>query len=138
MSRAYIPIPLRRLVIIRARGRCEFCRLHSDDSEFSHEVDHFIAIKHGGLTIAENLVFTCLKCNRRKGSDLTAIDPIDQVIVPLFNPRTQNWDEHFALVGPYFVGLTQTGRATVALLQLNDPVRVNRRKILITAGRFPD
>ena len=137
MSRVYIPTHLRRLVIVRAQERCEFCRLHRDDSEFSHEVDHFIARKHGGLTIAENLVLTCLKCNRRKGSDLTAIDPIDHVIVPIFNPRTQNWSDHFSLVGPYFIGLTQTGRATVTLLQLNDATQVRRREILIAAGRFP-
>jgi hypothetical protein len=32
-----------------------------------------------------------------KGPNLTAIDPRTQRIVPLFNPRTQDWVEHFML-----------------------------------------
>lgn len=137
MPRIHIAAPLRRLVIERAKGRCEYCLLHKDDAEFTHEIDHLVAIKHGGLTEQENLVFACLKCNRYKGSDLAAIDPIDRILVPLFNPRAQIWSEHFTIAGAYLIGQTQTGRATVALLRLNDPARIRRRLALIEAGRFP-
>ena len=137
MSRFHIPAQLRRLGIGRAQGCCEYCLLPQEDADFPHEVDHVVALKHGGLTVSENLALACLKCNRYKGSDLTAIDPVDGVIVPLFNPRTQVWDEHFALDGALMIGLTQTGRATVALLRMNDPVRVNQRQQLMEAGRYP-
>jgi hypothetical protein len=103
----------------------------------SNTIDHLIALKHGGLTILLNLVYACLKCNRKKGSDLSAIDPIDSVLVPLFNPRMQNWSEHFTLAGAFIVGQTQTGRATVNLLQLNEETRLERRRALMMAGRYP-
>ena len=115
MPRAYISVQLRRLVIERARECCEYCLLHQADAAYPHEFDHLIAIKHGGLTILMNLVYACLKCNRKKGSDLSVIDPIDKIPVLLFNPRTQEWTEHFTLAGAFIVGQTQTGRATVNL-----------------------
>jgi hypothetical protein len=37
------------------------------------------------------------------------------MIVPLFNPRTQAWNDHFELAnGVEISGRTATGRATVA------------------------
>ncbi len=137
MSRIRIPTRLRRQVIKRARECCEYCLLHQDYAESTHQIDHLIALKHGGSTVSGNLALACLNCNRFKGSDLTAIDPVDGVIVPLFNPRTQSWNEHFELAGGYLVGLTQTGRGTTALLRFNDEVRVNQRRILIEAGNYP-
>jgi hypothetical protein len=68
---------------------------------------------------------------------LTAIDPVNGAITPLFNPRSQAWQEHFALEGPRIVGLTAIGRATVALLRLNAPRRVMQRQLLMRVGRYP-
>jgi len=137
MSRIHIPDALRRFVIERAGGRCEYCLLHEDDVPFSHHVDHVIPLKHSGQTVSDNLALACLECNHHKGSDLTAIDPVDGAIVPLFNPRSQAWEEHFAIEGARIIGLTPLGRATVVLLRLNDRVRVLQRQFLIDAGRYP-
>lgn len=133
----HIPAPLRYQVIERAARCCEFCLIDQDDVPQQHEIDHLIARKHGGQTIAENLALTCLPCNRHKGADLTAIDPDTKNVAPLFNPRVQLWSEHFALIGARIVGLTSTGRATVALLRFNLPVRVDNRRLLIEKGRYP-
>lgn len=95
----YIPDTLRHLVEQRANSCCEYCLLHSDDNGFPHEVDHVIAEKHRGETIERNMCFCCLECNRHKGSDLASLDPLDDVLTPLFNPRTQNWNDHFRLEG---------------------------------------
>ncbi|MDF5731244.1 MAG: HNH endonuclease signature motif containing protein [Rhizonema sp. PD38] len=43
-----------KLVIKRLFGRCEYCLIHQYFSIYTHEVDHIIAVKHGGETIAEN------------------------------------------------------------------------------------
>ena len=137
MSDISIPIAIRMWVIERAKERCEYCLIHQNYSPYAHEIDHFIARKHGGTNEPENLALACLPCNRRKGSDLTAIDPVSQQIVPLFNPRKQNWAEHFALEGAYIVGKTETGRATVFLLALNAPARVVKRQLLIVEGSYP-
>ena len=132
-----LSVTLRRLVVKRAGDRCEFCLIHQDDVPQQHEIDHLVARKHGGQTVAENLALTCLPCNRYKGSDQTAIDPETQQLVPLFNPRVQSWADHFMLMDARIIGLTPMGRATVSLLRLNLPTRVDIRRLLIEKGRYP-
>jgi HNH endonuclease len=133
----YISDALRRLVYERAEGRCEYCRLHSEDAHFPHEVDHIDAEKHGGRTDESNLGLSCFTCNRRKGSDLTSIDPETQEVVRLFHPRRNRWADHFELDGPYIRPLTVQGRVTVRLLQMNSSERLLEREVLIRAGRYP-
>ncbi len=135
MSRPHIPPTLRRFVTERARNRCEYCLVHQDDRPESHHVDHLVALKHGGQTMSENLALACATCNYYKGSDVASIDPFESAIVPLFNPRVQEWNDHFQLVGAVIVGLTPTARATIELLRLNDNERLAMRQALIDAGR---
>ena len=119
---------LRRLVEERANHRCEYCLLPAGVAFFSHEVDHVIAEKHGGATDADNLAFTCWRCNRHKGTDLGSFNPQTKAFSFLFNPRTQNWAEHFIIENFRFVGLTPEGRTTVNLLQLNSDERLAERQ----------
>lgn len=137
MTSSFIPTELRRLVIERASECCEYCRIHQDFSIYSHEVDHIIAIKHGGQTRADNLALSCLSCNRYKGSDLASIDPVNEEIVPLFNPRRLLWDEHFVINGARIEGITQIGQVTARLLKLNAPNRIVERQVLIDRGQYP-
>ncbi|MCL4267437.1 MAG: HNH endonuclease [Anaerolineae bacterium] len=132
-----IPAELRQFVQERAAGRCEYCRIHQDTSTYNHEIDHIVARKHGGQSIAENLALACLPCNRRKGSDLTTIDPVTGIVVPLFNPRVQRWEDHFVLSGAVINGLTPIGRGTVFLLALNMADRLARRTTLVLEGLYP-
>jgi 5-methylcytosine-specific restriction endonuclease McrA len=71
----YVPAAMRREVIKRAGNRCEYCQLPTEVAFYPHEVDHVIAEKHGGATDIDNLAFSCWRCNRHKGSDLTSFDP---------------------------------------------------------------
>ena len=137
MPRPRIPIRLRRLVLQRAGQRCEYCLLHQDDRPESHEVDHILALKHRGLTVSENLALACARCNNNKGSDLSSTDPLTGGIVLLFHPRTQRWRDHFVAENERINGLTATGRATVELLRLNDPLQIEQRKVSIAAGQYP-
>ena len=137
MTSSLIPAELRRLVIERASGHCEYCLIHQDVSIYSHEVDHIIALKHAGQTRADNLALSCLSCNRYKGSDLATIGPINDETVPLFNPRRQVWDEHFLLNDARIEGITQIGQATSRLLKLNAPNRILERQVLINQRRYP-
>ena len=136
MPRTYLPVTLRASVIARAEGRCEYCLIHQDDTLFSHHIDHFIPLKHGGQSVSENLVLSCPECNRYKGSDLSAIDPVRKAITPLFNPRVQVWVVHFTLEKFRIVGKTPEGRATVQLLRLNAAERLVQRQLLIRVGRY--
>ena len=66
---------LRELVRSRAAGFCEYCRISERFTLAEHEIDHVIALKHGGQTVAGNLALCCVVCNRFKGSDIASIDP---------------------------------------------------------------
>src|SRR6516162_3337898 len=112
MSRTHIPAELRRSVRLRARDCCEYCLIPESMTLAAHEIDHVIAEKHGGPTDADNLALACALCNGFKGSDLASIDVDSGAIEPL----------------------STGGRATVRLLQLNHPHRVEERILLVTAG----
>jgi hypothetical protein len=46
----------------------------------------------------------------------------------LFNPRTDDWQEHFTMEGFVIVGRTTVGRATVDALRMNRPLLVAIRE----------
>ena len=99
--------------------------------------DHIIDQKHGGATLHGNLAWACFDCNRFKGSDIASKDPLTDELVPLFDPRTQHWHDHFDLRQGRIRGLTAIGRATERLLKLNLPKRVEVREVLASVGRYP-
>jgi hypothetical protein len=132
-----VPDALRRLVIDRANGCCEYCLLSQEDSFLPHEVDHIIAEKHQGTTIEDNLCLSCIDCNRHKGSDISSIDPDTGELTPLFHPRYDRWDDHFRLEGARIVPLTPAGRVTEYLLQMNSPEQLDKRAALIDLHRYP-
>ena len=135
---AYIPEELRKWVIERAGGRCEYCYIHQSDGLYPHEVDHIIPQKHRGRTVADNLCFSCLDCNRNKGSDFASFDPKTDEVNRLFDPRQDQWEDHFQLESAYIRPLTATGRVTEFVLKLNDEHRIRARIVLIATGRYPD
>src|SRR5947209_5981536 len=84
-------------VFERAHGVCEYCGVAIDDTYFGGEIDHVRSRKHGGSDEIANLALACQPCNRAKGTDLASIDDLTQKLTPLFNPRINNWSDHFAL-----------------------------------------
>jgi 5-methylcytosine-specific restriction endonuclease McrA len=72
---SYVPAALRRLVIERAGGRCEYCLYPQQASFLTFEVEHIISEKHDGPTESDNLALACPFCNSHKGTDLGALDP---------------------------------------------------------------
>lgn len=134
MPQNYVPVELRQLTRDRALARCEYCLLPDEFAFFPHQIDHVVAQKHGGATEQENLAWACVLCNIHKGSDLTSIDPKTGQLERLFNPREDNWQEHFRWVVARIEPLTSIGRVTERLLQLNMPARLEERLPLVTAG----
>jgi hypothetical protein len=133
----YILEALRRLVIDRAKNCCEYWLLPQDAKLFSFEIDHIVAEKHRGNTSEDNLCLACIDCNRHKGSDFASFDENSEDIARLFNPRRDQWRDHFKFDGATIKPLTATGRVTVFLLQLNDEQRIDERTMLIAANRYP-
>ena len=120
---------LRSQVRERAGGKCEYCLIPEVQSLVGHEIDHIVALKHGGQTAMENLALCCTICNKHKGSDLASIDPGTGELQPLFHPRQDRWLDHFDLQHGEIVPLTAAGRATVRLLRLNRPERIQERRM---------
>jgi hypothetical protein len=103
------------------------------------QVDHIIPEKLDGATSEENLCLACPSCNRSKWKHDHAPDPVSKQILPLFNPNTQDWFEHFRWSedGTIIIGLTPCGRATVFALQLNNPYMVRAREFWVKANEHP-
>jgi HNH endonuclease len=103
------------------------------------EYEHLYPEARGGVTVRENLWLACTRCNDFKGDRTDAVDPQTGETVPLFNPRTQSWTEHFSwsLDGTLIIGLTQIGRATVVALRLNNEFIVVARRFWVEAGWWP-
>ncbi len=94
MSR-YISDTLRDFVANRAAFRCEYCRIHAQNSFFAFHIDHIVSLKHGGETSSDNLAYTCQICNLSKGSDIATFLEKPSIPIRFFNPRTDNWNDHF-------------------------------------------
>ena len=86
-----------------------------------------------------NLALACRACNSHKGTAIDASDPESSVGVPLFNPRTQRWDEHFRLdlMTAEIEGLTAIGRATVRRLAMNTQQSIRARRTWISYLLLP-
>jgi hypothetical protein len=125
---------LRSQVFERARGRCEYCRLHQRHQALvSFHVEHIIARQHGGEDLLDNLALACHRCNLRKGTNLTGLDPETRALTRLFHPHEDAWSQHFTFRDGRIIGLTAIGRATTSLLQMNTPDRVELRLELFRA-----
>jgi len=132
-----IPAGLRRLVVFRAGNRCEYCGLAQEGQEATFHIDHIVPRAAGGTTTTGNLALACVSCSLRKESRRSGVDPRTKRTIPLFNPRRQLWANHFRWEVFTVVGLTPTGRATVATLRLNRPLILAIRAEEAVRGRHP-
>jgi hypothetical protein len=123
----YVPAALRKQVSLRASYVCEYCLLPEIDSYYGFEIDHIISLKHGGRSMAPNLVYSCPDCNRNKGSDLASIDWNTNQIVRFFNPRIDLWNEHFRFVGGLIEPITVIGKVTATIFKFNEGERPDER-----------
>jgi len=129
---------LREQVRERANDCCEYCRLSQTFSTLPHELDHIRARKHGGATSPENLCWACAYCNAAKGPNQSGYDPVTDELVTLFNPRSQAWADHFQWEGTTLVGKTSAARATIDVLRINAPERIEHRRLLTLASVLPE
>ncbi|NOT63345.1 MAG: HNH endonuclease [Acidobacteria bacterium] len=139
MSQIYIPAAIRRAVQAASNGQCAYCRSQPSNSGIPLHFEHILALALGGLNIFANLCLACSPCNLHKGVLTHGLDPLTEMMMPLFHPRQQKWNEHFTWdeSGTLIVGLTPTGRATINALQLNNDLLVVARSTWVRAGTHP-
>ncbi len=125
-----------RRVHTRAGFLCEYCQTSQHITGQAMHVDH---IHPDGDDDLSNLCLACGNCNLSKARATSAVDPETNERVPLFNPRTQTWSEHFEWMpdGTVLRGLTAVGRATIERLRINQERVVDARAIWVFSGLHP-
>jgi len=139
MPSNYIADGVRKIVATRAQNRCEYCQCSADFATETFAVEHITPRSLGGDNTLENLAWSCMGCNSYKAAKIKAIDPLTDELTPIFNPRQQNWYEHFAWSqdASEMIGQTPTGRASIRTLRLNRRGLVNLRLLLTPTGKHP-
>ena len=134
----------RNLVRSRANFLCEYCHSAEESSSTLFTIDHILPQSIGGSDELENLALACHRCNNNRYNFVTGTDPETEQEVTLFNPRQQQWSEHFnwSADGLEIMGITPTGRGTCDRLDLNDLYHnegaiIRARRLWIRAGWHP-
>ena len=130
---------IRRQVAERAECRCEYCLMPEQFLATAFHIDHIRSRKHGGKTILINLAYACPHCNQNKGSDIaTFLDEQNEQTVRFFNPRKDNWHDHFDINYGEILPKTDIGKATINILDFNQPEKIMLRQALIDIGQYPN
>ena len=131
----------------RAAGyQCEYCKMRLWPLTVDHVIPKFRwsatdERERHQLPFADpdderNLCCACFECNViGKRQRETGVDPHTGDVVRLFNPRSDDWSDHFEWVEGFIEirGRTAVGRATVELLGLNSD-RYREQRLLLRAG----
>jgi 5-methylcytosine-specific restriction endonuclease McrA len=64
----------RHMVVARAGGACEYCRLLEWATGVTFHVEHILPRSQGGQTAMDNLALSCPGCNLAKGEKTTGRD----------------------------------------------------------------
>jgi hypothetical protein len=133
----YISRANRKVVIERAGHRCEYCRVLEYLSAYDYHVDHIIGLQHGGNNNLNNLAYGCSPCNWKKGPNISTVLEMEGPLIRLFNPRTQDWFEHFETKNGLILPRSVIGEATIKLLDLNAPYKIEERFVMGHSGFYP-
>ena len=127
------------LVARDAQWQCGYCRCPQQALPYRLEIEHLLPTSLGGSDVRENLWLSCHRCNKVRSNLLRVTDPLSGEEVLIFNPRQDDWADHFVWEqdGLLVVGLTARGRATVATLNLNDRYHLSARAVWIVARIYP-
>src|SRR5215213_12001812 len=139
MKRKKIPNKIKENVQKSANNRCGYCSARQDLVYTDLQFDHLNPFSKGGTDKEENFWLACPRCNLAKSDKTDGFDDVTRTRVPLFNPRTQDWHEHFewSADGLYIIGKTAIGRVTVAEVKLNNDLFLKVRRNWIKAGWHP-
>jgi hypothetical protein len=123
----------------RAGHRCEYCHAPETVFNLAFEVEHLLPTARGGSDDLANLALACRACNLYKADQVIGRDEETGAEIRFFDPRSQPWDEHFAVDAATGAirGVTAVGRVTIACLQMNRTVQLAARLCWMRLGIFP-
>lgn len=126
-------------ILENSNGVCEYCHSQAEYSFASYSIEMIIPTSKGGNIEIRNLALTCQGCSNHKYRKTEGFDAISGESFELFNPRSDDWKDHFAWNddASFLVGLTAKGRATINELKLNRPTLIELRAILVKFDKHP-
>lgn len=135
----YLKAELRQQLLTADDHCCAYCQTTQGNSGSPMVVEHIVPRQKSGETRFNNLCFACHRCNEFKGAITAMVDPLTGQMTSLFDPRQQNWSDHFAwdITNIRLLGLTATGRVTIIALNMNNEIIVDSRKKWVQAGWHP-
>ena len=101
----------RQLVADRACGCCEYCRAPAAYSATRSRSSTLCRAVRGGETDVSNAAYSCQGCNNHKYTAIQGFDVVVGEAVPLYHPRLNRWQDHFAWNDDLTIilGITPTG-----------------------------
>lgn len=127
----------REFTTARAGGRCEYCQMHQSLQGATFHIEHIVPRVLGGSTNPDNLALACPSCNLHKSDRTSASSSPNGEVIPLFNPRLNDWHDHFEWEDYIVVAKSEIGNATIQTLDLNHERRDRIRKAEQLFGLFP-
>lgn len=100
-------------------------------------VEHVVPRSAGGSDSLDNLAWACPSCNLHKADRTSCSSDPESGPVPLFNPRANQWADHFEWDDYIILAKTDIGRATIVALDLNHERRIKIRQAEQLFELFP-
>jgi hypothetical protein len=125
---------IRLLVRRRANYACEYCGVTEIDAGGELTIDHFRPQSEHGSDDAQNLLYSCLRCNLYKADYWPRL--AGEAL--LWNPREHPREEHLLeLADASLYAISDIGQWTLSRLRLNRPqlVEYRRRRAQEIAGQ---
>ena len=134
-----VPLSVANTVASRAGYRCEYCQTSFYLVGQTFHIDHIIPTSKGGRSDPSNLCYACPNCNGAKSNRTDAVDEETQTVVPLFDPRQHDWQNHFRWRedGTHLIGRTAIGRVTIVALRMNRPSMIRLRQLWVIWEEHP-
>jgi 5-methylcytosine-specific restriction endonuclease McrA len=129
----------RRVIERRAGNRCEYCRAPQPASGVRYHLEHIVPRALGGSDDLENLALACPTCNYYKASDIEGFDKETLTDARIFNPRIDDWSEHFDFHRDSLelTGKTPIARVTIEQLRLNQHMHIEARAHWVQLDLYP-
>ena len=102
----------RESITTRAGKRCEYCQMHQSLQGATFHIEHVVPRVMGGLSDSSNLALACPSCNLHKADRISVTSSVNGDVIPLFNPRHDDWNNRFEWDDYTLIAKTEIGRVT--------------------------
>jgi len=111
--------------------------MHQSLQGATFHIEHVVPRVMGGLSDSSNLALACPSCNLHKADRISVTNALNGEVVSLFNPRLDDWNNHFEWDDYNLISKSAIGRVTIQALDLNHERRIRIRRAEQLFSLFP-